>query len=128
LTYARATAIDSSIYLALLIIAITTFWIIGQHVLAIRGQILNIPIHSTTQLSKLIGSPGVLSGNIIKVPIHSVTHVFRFPIAIQEKGTQDLVQVPIHQDLVQVPIHIPINECGNTVNATGVGNTCNNSK
>jgi small secreted domain DUF320 len=109
LAYERTKAIGPIVCLALLIVAITTFLGIGQEALAIRGQTLSITV----------GSPGVLSGNI-KVPIHSITHVFKPPIGIQGKGTQDLVQVPIN---------IPINTCGNTVSSlTGIRNTCNNSK
>jgi hypothetical protein len=66
LTSARTKVANSIVCSALLIVAITTFWIIGQQALAIREQTLSIAI----------GSPGVLSGNIIQVPTH-ITHVFR---------------------------------------------------
>lgn len=56
--------------LAVFMVAITAFCSTGQYAFAKKGQIIQVPIHIPKQLSRLIGSPGILSGNLIRVPIH----------------------------------------------------------
>jgi hypothetical protein len=97
--HARIKTTISVLCLILLIATITTFWVAGQHVLAIRGQTLNISIHIPTQLSKVLkGTKGIL-----------------------EMGTQDIVQVPVH-----IPINLVFSksDAATANQVSGLVNTC----